>query len=530
MADPNIALNEGYQAFFNFTTGFESTANITSTTFEDLSFVGYKYSVFYADGSHVEFLLGDKNGPSNQNPASFDNVEHYHFSTDASGHRILDSGGSVSFKLFGQGASALVDSSATDLGSVSVFGDNFLSTWLDGNNSIAPAEFGAVTSAQELHGFGGRDNLIGGAGNDKIFLDTAGMTIMAGGPSGGGVTGNDTFILPAHVITPPDSQRSITIVGTDANFFAVPKAGEVNTIEARGDNDFSFANVAWINRIVYNGADTLDFGTGNFFSNDHIAPNTKIVGDAGADSLRVWINPAEISPGHLSIRGGGSIDLSKLRFDNWQANDKVIIMGDTANLAGENHILTPNVDTKVTGSLVTDNVTGGTGDDIISGGGRADFIDGGGGDDKISGGVDNDSVTGGLGDDVLSGGAGLDRMTGGMGADTLNGNGDGDVFVYLKTSESGLGDEHHDTIVRFQHGVDKIDVSAIDAIAATGDVDDAFSYIGKAAFTAAGQMRAEQHGGNLLVEFNTVGKGDAEMEILLSHMSLKDLAETDFTL
>eukprot|EP01035_Chromulina_nebulosa_P015140 gene15140-20061_t len=51
-----------------------------------------------------------------------------------------------------------------------------------------------------------------------------------------------------------------TVNGTDLAFGTAPTAGEVNTIEARGNNDFSLADVFWINRFVYDGATALDFG------------------------------------------------------------------------------------------------------------------------------------------------------------------------------------------------------------------------------------------------------------------------------
>lgn len=83
-----LALFEGYQPYFSFSSGFEPESDIASTTFDDLGFVGYQYTVTYNDGSSVVFTLDDKNTPAST--ATFDNVQNYHFSTDAASHRILD--------------------------------------------------------------------------------------------------------------------------------------------------------------------------------------------------------------------------------------------------------------------------------------------------------------------------------------------------------------------------------------------------------------------------------------------------------
>lgn len=99
------------------------------------------------------------------------------------------------------------------------------------------------------------------------------------------------------------------------------------------------------------------------------------------------------------------------------------------------------------------NVIGSNNSEAIIGNEQDNNINGRGGDDVISGGEGNDVLNGGDGNDRLIGSAGIDTMTGGAGADR---------FVFLSTSDSPISDTA-DLITDFEHGIDKIDLSRIDA-------------------------------------------------------------------
>jgi RTX calcium-binding nonapeptide repeat (4 copies) len=99
----------------------------------------------------------------------------------------------------------------------------------------------------------------------------------------------------------------------------------------------------------------------------------------------------------------------------------------------------------VTGTALGDVIELGAGRDVGRGGGGADRIFGQAGNDRLLGGLGSDTLVGGAGNDVLEGGTGNDRLVGEEGVD---------VFV-LKT---GFG---RDTIVGFEDGVDKIDLSSL---------------------------------------------------------------------
>ena len=71
---------------------------------------------------------------------------------------------------------------------------------------------------------------------------------------------------------------------------------------------------------------------------------------------------------------------------------------------------------------------------------------------------------------------------------------------------------------------------SIDAKAG-GGANDTFSFIGTAAFTTEGQIRATQQGLDTVIEFNISGTtADAEMWIMLQDFTAIDLTQFDFFL
>ena len=112
----------------------------------------------------------------------------------------------------------------------------------------------------------------------------------------------------------------------------------------------------------------------------------------------------------------------------------------------------------------------------------------------------------GAGDDHVLGSAGADLLFGNLGADILDGGPGSDTYSYLGIAESTVAS--YDTIA-FAAG-DRIDLSRIDAIAATINPNDAFTFIGTAAFNGiAGQLRVA--GGFILGD--TDGNGVADLVI-----------------
>jgi Ca2+-binding RTX toxin-like protein len=117
---------------------------------------------------------------------------------------------------------------------------------------------------------------------------------------------------------------------------------------------------------------------------------------------------------------------------------------------------------------------------------------------------------------TIRGGAGADTLTGGGGGDTLMGSGGVDTFRYTALSDSTAGAGHMDTILDFDAAIgEMLDLSALDADLTVGG-DQAFSFIGSAAFTAAGQVRAEIVGGVTMVSGNVNAALDADFVIALT--------------
>lgn len=133
---------------------------------------------------------------------------------------------------------------------------------------------------------------------------------------------------------------------------------------------------------------------------------------------------------------------------------------------------------------------------------------------RATGNALNNTLTGNAGNNILSGQGGNDVLISGGGADTLTGGRGADAFVFLTLSDMGVGLGLRDVITDFKAAqVDRIDLSAVDAVA--GGSDNAFTYIGAAAFTAAGQLRFE----NGILSGETTGDSVADFEIQLAGVS-----------
>ncbi|MBC7477996.1 MAG: calcium-binding protein, partial [Pseudorhodobacter sp.] len=146
---------------------------------------------------------------------------------------------------------------------------------------------------------------------------------------------------------------------------------------------------------------------------------------------------------------------------------------------------------------------GDTGNDTVTGTSQADALWGQVGNDRLNGYDGADLLYGGAGRDVLTGGAGLDR------------------FVFNAVAESLVATP--DRITDFSQTDDLIDLHRIDA--RDGGRNNAFTFIGGADFTTAGQLRAFQQGGDTVIEGNTAGVGGAEFRIVLTGVLLLEVGD-----
>ena len=243
----------------------------------------------------------------------------------------------------------------------------------------------------------------------------------------------------------------------------------------------------------------------------------------------------------------------------------------------------------ITGTAAANTLIGGAAGEIINGLGGNDNLQGNGGNDTLDGGTGADSLYGGAGDDVilydaldrvqsagagadtlqvvrgltanlgvadqvsgdsgtasgfehinaaastatvtltgnaganrLTGGAAADRLTGGQGADTLTGGAGADRFVFTSLADTGFAG--FDQITDFAHLVDRIDLSAIDARA--GGANNAFTFIGGAAFSANGQLRYDADTGLVMGDVNN----DRQADFLIQLATGLTITAADFVL
>jgi 2',3'-cyclic-nucleotide 2'-phosphodiesterase (5'-nucleotidase family) len=296
-------------------------------------------------------------------------------------------------------------------------------------------------------------------------------------------------------------------VGDDA----INGAGGADTLSGLGGRDTLSGG---------NGDDRLDGGAGNDRADgadgsDSIAGGTGrdrvfggtgndlLAGDAGEDQMFGGADADRLSGGADNDRLDGGADADTL--DGGEGRDR--LFGGTGN----------------------DLLDGGNGDDQLFGEAGADTLGGGAGNDRVDGGAEADLLQGGAGVDRLFGGAGADTLEGGADADQLYGGAGADIFLFGAIADSAS--TAADRIYDFEAGVDRIDLSALDADLATGG-DQAFILLGPgAAFTgAAGEIRQVVNAPANLVRIEISLGGDLLPDMVIVSKGITPLASGDFIL
>ena len=140
--------------------------------------------------------------------------------------------------------------------------------------------------------------------------------------------------------------------------------------------------------------------------------------------------------------------------------------------------------------------------------------------DTLSG-IEN--VIGTSGGDTLEGNSVGNVLTGGRGQDTLIGGGGADTFAFNSTADSANGTP--DLITDFVSGVDKLDLSGIDANTALAG-NQGFSFLGAGAFdNHAAELIYQVIQGSAFVRGDVDGDGVADFTIKLQNVT--QLAATD---
>ena len=163
-------------------------------------------------------------------------------------------------------------------------------------------------------------------------------------------------------------------------------------------------------------------------------------------------------------------------------------------------------------------------------------VKGAGGADSLYGSGFGDSLGGGDGDDLVSGENGADLLAGNAGRDTMTGGADADSFFYSATSDSAKKKALRDTITDFKAGIDKVDLTFVDADQVK-DGDQAFKFIRK-----EGAAFKSKPGGLIFDQIDKAGKakdmtviyadtnGDQKADMAIQLKGLVDLQKTDFFL
>ncbi|MFP1631214.1 calcium-binding protein [Zhengella sp. ZM62] len=318
---------------------------------------------------------------------------------------------------------------------------------------------------------GGNDILYGGAGTDFIY-GNGGNDILVGGEGGDTLNGGTGIDTAAYTGSNAGVNINLATGGAWGGHATWDTLTSIENLTGSAHGDTLAGDANHNTLIGAGGNDTLLGGGGN----------DTIRGGAGADVLS----------------GGAGFDT--LSYADSGAAVQVFLGGNTAT-GGD-----------ATGDTISgfENLVGSNFNDRLYGSAQVNLIDGGAG---------NDIILGNNGNDTLRGREGRDILCGGNHADT---------FVYLSLSDSGLLFGVRDRIQDFQNGLDRFDLSALDAnTGITGD--QAFTYVGSFFTGAAGQVRSYENAGLTFIEGDVNGDGAADFRIELRGTGL-GIDASDFIL
>lgn len=215
-------------------------------------------------------------------------------------------------------------------------------------------------------------------------------------------------------------------------------------------------------------------------------------GSGGVDRLTGGSGNDTLS--YAQSTGGVRIDINNNKTGGAAAGDRISGFENLVGSQFDDVLEGTSHDNVLSGLGGADRINGDSGDDVVDGGAGNDHLEGDSGDDTLIGGEGDDYLNGDSGDDVLNGGEGADRLDGRSGIDR-----------YVFDDADGA----QDTVLHFERGKDKIDLSAFD-----------FTSIGANAFSGvAGELRVFRSGKSMFLEGDVDGDGVADVLIAVQNTS-----------
>ncbi len=351
-------------------------------------------------------------------------------------------------------------------------------------------------------------------------------------------TGVLTLTGAATVANYQAALRSVTYSNSSEDPSATPRILSFQVDDGQSPSNVA-TSVVTVTPVADGGGGAADFSLGGTSVKEFRADGT-VVGTllpAGAGTTFTY-ELLDDAGGRFAIVGNQLRVANGLLLDKEQAGSHQVAIKAT-DLGGVVHtgtftITVLNVDPElVGGNNAANKLVGGAFADTFSGDGGADTLRGQGGNDKLFGGSGNDTLLGEGGNDILSGDVGADRLTGGAGRNSMTGGANRDVFDFNALGEMGKNFATRDVVRDFQHSIDDIDLSTIDAMSGPGNQK--FSFIGTNAFTGVkGQLHWFQQNfagtanDKTIVEGDVNGDGKADFQIEIT--GLKVLTKGDFIL